>query len=74
MVDFLELLQALSKCVSLRTEFLVTLRRLSRNNRSIFEQNPPAPLSPKGARGEWIRNYNPLSLGSRGERVARSGG
>ncbi len=40
-------------------------KALSRNNRSIFEQNPltPAPLSPKGARGEWIRNYNPLSLG-----------
>ncbi len=49
-------------------------KSLSRNNRSIFEQNPltPAPLSPKGARGEWIRNYNPLSLGTPlGERVAR---
>ncbi len=43
-------------------------KALSRNNRSIFEQNPltPATLSPKGARGEWIRNYNPLFLGGEG--------
>ncbi len=43
-----------------------TPKSLSRNNRSIFDQKPltSAPLSPNGARGEWIRNYNPLSLGT----------